>query len=300
MGVAIHAISHLTCDFPRLIHADPIKYAPMIQYFGYQPKSYWHFVKSFEGISGIIMIVLMAIAFTLASPWFRRSRINLPKPLKKLTGFNAFWYSHHLFVIVYTLLIIHGIKLYLSHKWYKKTVSLLIDSFFIDRVYLWSYDDMIRLRMKYASLHCVWQMQTWMYLAVPVLLYVGERLIRAFRSSIKPVQILKVSIFPLLFSFFGFFFFANLIQSTNLTYQFRIGIWRWLSIREMYWRFTCQSLRDSSTRVGNTCLSIVLLFHHLNGNNKAFTVLFFFWPNQLDCSIEDHKKGKRKSRLFNR
>ncbi|KAG5537347.1 hypothetical protein RHGRI_024705 [Rhododendron griersonianum] len=158
MGVAIHAISHLTCDFPRLIHADPIKYAPMIQYFGYQPKSYWHFVKSFEGISGIIMIVLMAIAFTLASPWFRRSRINLPKPLKKLTGFNAFWYSHHLFVIVYTLLIIHGIKLYLSHKWYKKT--------------------------------------TWMYLAVPVLLYVGERLIRAFRSSIKPVQILKVAVYP--------------------------------------------------------------------------------------------------------
>lgn len=78
----------------------------------------------------------MAIAFTLASPWFRRSRINLPKPLKKLTGFNAFWYSHHLFVIVYALLIIHGIKLYLAHKWYKKTVSLLIDSFFIDRVYL--------------------------------------------------------------------------------------------------------------------------------------------------------------------
>lgn len=136
MGVGIHAISHLTCDFPRLIHADPEKYEPMIQYFGYQPKNYWHFVKSFEGISGIIMIVLMAIAFTLASPWFRRNRVNLPKPLKKLAGFNAFWYSHHLFVIVYTLLIIHGIKLYLAHKWYKKTVSLLIDSFFIDRVYL--------------------------------------------------------------------------------------------------------------------------------------------------------------------
>ncbi|KAI8544132.1 hypothetical protein RHMOL_Rhmol08G0271900 [Rhododendron molle] len=158
MGVAIHAISHLTCDFPRLIHADPEKYEPMIQYFGYQPKNYWHFVKSFEGISGIIMIVLMAIAFTLASPWFRRNRVNLPKPLKKLAGFNAFWYSHHLFVIVYILLIIHGIKLYLAHKWYKKT--------------------------------------TWMYLAVPVLLYFGERLIRAFRSSIKPVQILKVAVYP--------------------------------------------------------------------------------------------------------
>ncbi|GMQ09421.1 hypothetical protein CsSME_00052806 [Camellia sinensis var. sinensis] len=104
------------------------------------------------------MVVLMAIAFTLASPWFRRGRVNLPKPLKKLTGFNAFWYSHHLFVIVYSLLIVHGIKIYLTHKWYKKT--------------------------------------TWMYLAVPVTLYAVERLIRAFRSSIKPVKINKVAVYP--------------------------------------------------------------------------------------------------------
>ncbi|KAL7222472.1 hypothetical protein ACSBR1_024212 [Camellia fascicularis] len=158
LGVGIHAIYHLVCDFPRLIHASPEKYAPMEQYFGEQADSYWHFVKSFEGISGIIMVVLMAIAFTLASPWFRRNRVNLPKALKKLSGFNAFWYSHHLFVIVYGLLIAHGIKLYLTHKWYKKTV--------------------------------------WMYLAVPIILYACERLIRLFRSSIKPVKILKVAVYP--------------------------------------------------------------------------------------------------------
>lgn len=158
IGTGIHAIFHLTCDFPRLIHASPTKYAPMIKYFGQQPTSYWHFVKSFEGVSGIIMVVLMAIAFTLATPWFRRGRINLPKPLKKLTGFNAFWYSHHLFVIVYSLLIAHGIKLYLSHEWYKKT--------------------------------------TWMYLMVPMTLYACERLTRALRSSVKPVKILKVAVYP--------------------------------------------------------------------------------------------------------
>ncbi|KAF8021191.1 hypothetical protein BT93_G1581 [Corymbia citriodora subsp. variegata] len=91
-------------------------------------------------------------------PWFRRNKIDVPGPLKKLTGFNAFWYSHHLFVIVYTLLVVHGIKLYLAHEWYKKT--------------------------------------TWMYLAVPVTLYACERSIRAFRSSIKPVKILKVAVYP--------------------------------------------------------------------------------------------------------
>lgn len=33
--------------------------------------------------------------------------------------------------------------------------------------------------------------QTWMYLAVPVVLYALERIIRVFRSSIQPVKILK-------------------------------------------------------------------------------------------------------------
>ncbi|KAF9607549.1 hypothetical protein IFM89_036911 [Coptis chinensis] len=159
VGVGIHAGAHLTCDFPRLLHATEEEYEPMKPYFGdEQPKNYWWFIKGVEGVTGIVMVVLMAIAFTLASPWFRRNRLNLPKPLKRLAGFNAFWYSHHLFIIVYTLLVVHGIYLYLTKEWYKKT--------------------------------------TWMYLAVPIALYSCERLIRAFRSSIEPVKILKVAVYP--------------------------------------------------------------------------------------------------------
>ncbi|KAK1436762.1 hypothetical protein QVD17_02544 [Tagetes erecta] len=158
IGVGLHAISHLTCDFPRLIHATEEEYKPMQQFFGDQAENYWHFVKEPAGYTGIIMVVLMTIAFTLATPWLRRGKLNLPPFLKKLTGFNAFWYSHHLFVIVYVMLIVHGIKLYLTKEWYKKT--------------------------------------TWMYLAVPILLYGCERLIRAFRSSVKPVKILKVAVYP--------------------------------------------------------------------------------------------------------
>ncbi|PPS09438.1 hypothetical protein GOBAR_AA11222 [Gossypium barbadense] len=157
-GVAIHGIAHIACDFPRLLHATPDEYVPMEQYFGEQAKSYWHFVEHVEGITGVLMVILMAIAFTLAAPCFRRGRINLPKHLKKLSGFNAFWYSHHLFVIVYTLLIVHGIKLFLTKKWYKKT--------------------------------------TWMYLAVPIILYSCERLTRLLRSSIKAVTIQKVAVYP--------------------------------------------------------------------------------------------------------
>ena len=123
IGVGIHAIYHLTCDFPRLLHASPEKYKLMKPFFGDKPSNYWYFVKSWEGVTGIIMVLLMAIAFTLANPRFRRGRANLPKHLKNLTGFNAFWYSHHLFVVVYALLVVHGIKLYLTKEWYKKTVS---------------------------------------------------------------------------------------------------------------------------------------------------------------------------------
>ena len=125
IGVGLHAISHLTCDFPRLLHATDAEYEPMKPFFGDdRPNNYWWFVKGKEGWTGIVMIVLMAIAYTLAQPWFRRNRLNLPKALKKLTGFNAFWYSHHLFVIVYALLIVHGYYLYLTKKWYKKTVRV--------------------------------------------------------------------------------------------------------------------------------------------------------------------------------
>nr|CAD1833889.1 unnamed protein product [Ananas comosus var. bracteatus] len=159
VGIGLHAITHLTCDFPRLLHASDQAYVPMRPFFGdTRPNNYWWFVKGTEGWTGIVMVVLMTIAFTLATPWFRRGRLNLPKPLNRLTGFNAFWYSHHLFVIVYILLIIHGTFLYLTHEWYKKS--------------------------------------TWMYLAIPMILYACERLTRALRSSVRPVKILKVAVYP--------------------------------------------------------------------------------------------------------
>ncbi|KAG6528443.1 hypothetical protein ZIOFF_010618 [Zingiber officinale] len=42
---------------------------------------------------------------------------SLPKPFNRLTGYNGFWYSHHLFVIVYALLLVHGNFFYLTKKW---------------------------------------------------------------------------------------------------------------------------------------------------------------------------------------
>ncbi|XVF10507.1 hypothetical protein REPUB_Repub07fG0188900 [Reevesia pubescens] len=157
IGVILHAGDHLACDFPRLIKtSDYDQY--LIHDFGSHKPTYIDLVKGPEGVTGILMVIFMAVAFTLATRWFRRNLIKLPKPFDRMTGFNAFWYSHHLFVIVYVLLIIHGVFLYLVHIWYRKT--------------------------------------TWMYLAVPVLLYAGERTLRFFRSGFYTVRLLKVAIYP--------------------------------------------------------------------------------------------------------
>ncbi|GKU95183.1 hypothetical protein SLEP1_g8576 [Rubroshorea leprosula] len=159
IGIILHAGDHLACDFPRLIHSSTVNYDNDLRYdFGPHKPTYIDLLKGPEGVTGVLMIIFMTIAFTLATRWFRRNLIKLPKPFDRITGFNAFWYSHHLFIIVYILLIIHGNFLYLVHKWYKKT--------------------------------------TWMYLAVPVLLYAGERTLRFFRSGFYTVRLLMVAIYP--------------------------------------------------------------------------------------------------------
>lgn len=159
VGVILHAGNHLACDFPRLINSSEEDYHTYLYHdFGSHKPTYLDLVKGPEGVTGILMVICMAVAFTLATRWCRRSLIKLPKPFDRLTGFNAFWYSHHLFVIVYVLLVIHGVFLYLVHHWYLKT--------------------------------------TWIYLAVPVLLYAGERTLRFFRSGFYTVHLLKVAIYP--------------------------------------------------------------------------------------------------------
>lgn len=133
VGVVLHAVAHLACNFPRLLHATPEEYRPLRRSFGeVQPKSFWWFVMGNPGWTGIVMMVLMAIAFTLAMSRFRCKRVQtlghdavIVKPSckerlnafgNKIMGFNAFWYTHHLFIIVYALLIFH------SNNWYQNTV----------------------------------------------------------------------------------------------------------------------------------------------------------------------------------
>ena len=55
--------------------------------------TYFTLVKGVEGITGVIMVICMVIAFTLATRWFRRSLVKLPKPFVFICSLLCIWHS---------------------------------------------------------------------------------------------------------------------------------------------------------------------------------------------------------------
>ncbi|KAG0624252.1 hypothetical protein M758_3G233800 [Ceratodon purpureus] len=154
--VFIHGAVHITCDIPRFVNAPHEEFEEWFgEEFDHQP-SYGEILRMPVGLTAIVMVVLMVIAMLLATHWFRRSVVKLPWPLHKLHGFNVFWYSHHLFVIVYCLLIVHSIMLLLYSPWYERS--------------------------------------TWMYIAVPLVIYISERFLRVYRTRMQ-VDVVKAAVY---------------------------------------------------------------------------------------------------------
>ncbi|KAJ6844364.1 putative respiratory burst oxidase-like protein H isoform X1 [Iris pallida] len=159
VGTSVHAATHLACDFPRMVSCPEPKFMGALGIdFRYERPTWASLLSSVPGVTGVVMVLIMAFCFTLATHSFRRSVVELPSPLHHLAGFNAFWYAHHLLVLVYALLVAHGQFIFLTREWYKKT--------------------------------------TWMYLAVPVAFYACERLTRAVRENNYRVTIIKAAIYP--------------------------------------------------------------------------------------------------------
>lgn len=123
----LHGGTHLACDFPRISRSDRSIFRRTIAArFQYHQPSYTEILATTEVVTGIAMVVLMAIAFSLATKWPRRRLPSLPRSVRRVTGYNTFWYSHHLFILVYALLVIHSLFLFLTDNLFEKTVSLLL------------------------------------------------------------------------------------------------------------------------------------------------------------------------------
>ncbi|KAI8523920.1 hypothetical protein RHMOL_Rhmol13G0109000 [Rhododendron molle] len=158
IGTCIHTLMHVTCDLPRITYCPHDKFIGILgPAFSYKQPDYQDLLQSIPGVTGILMIILMAFTFTLATHSFRRNVIKLPWPFHRLAGFNAFWYTHHLLVIVFALLIIHGYFLFLTREWYNKT--------------------------------------TWMYVMIPVILYAGERILTSVQDHNYRVNIIKAIVY---------------------------------------------------------------------------------------------------------
>ncbi|CAN1331676.1 Respiratory burst oxidase homolog protein D, partial [Linum perenne] len=159
IGVILHGGTHLACDFPRISGSDKATFRQTIAAdFGYHQPSYVEILATTEVATGIAMVLLMGITFVLATSWPRRQSSLLPKSVRQVTGYNTFWYSHHLLILVYALLIVHSMFLFLTNNLFEKT--------------------------------------TWMHNAFPVMLYAGERIWRAIRSDSYNAEVLQASMFP--------------------------------------------------------------------------------------------------------
>lgn len=138
VGIILHAGPHTACNIPRILHASNQEYLYIQKFFGeHPPPSYWWFLKQTEGFTGVWMIILMVIAIPWAMPSLRRKQLKVPGPFNMTTGYNSFWYTHHLFFIVYVLYAIHGYRLFFTHIWYEKTVSIFATKkIYIDYYYM--------------------------------------------------------------------------------------------------------------------------------------------------------------------
>lgn len=126
VGTFLHVWFHTTCNFVKLVSCPQSKFMTVLgSNFDYHQPTYMDLVASVPGVTGILMTLFMIFSFTLATHSFRRNVIKLPGSFHHLAGFNAFWYAHHLLVIVYVLFIIHGYFIFLTKEWYKKTVCAL-------------------------------------------------------------------------------------------------------------------------------------------------------------------------------
>ncbi|XP_016133248.1 dual oxidase 1-like [Sinocyclocheilus grahami] len=83
----ISDLSILACLFPRVFSNNgselPMKW------------TFWFF-KTVPGLTGVLLLLIFAFMYVFASHYFRR------------ISFRGFWITHHLYVLVYVLTVIHG------------------------------------------------------------------------------------------------------------------------------------------------------------------------------------------------
>jgi dual oxidase len=127
IATVAHTLAHMLCNIPLLSSCPKDKFMAYAgPLFNYQQPTYWFFIRSSVGVTGILIILVMGFSFTLATHYFRKNVVKLPGAFHKLAGFNAFWYAHQLLALAYLLCFLHGYFLIFEKPWYAKTVCAIL------------------------------------------------------------------------------------------------------------------------------------------------------------------------------
>ncbi|XP_051776570.1 dual oxidase 1 [Erpetoichthys calabaricus] len=84
---SVSPLSILSCLFPNVFFNDGSELPQ---------KFYWWFFETVPGLTGVLLLLLLAIMYVFSSHYFRR------------ISFRGFWITHHLYVLMYILTVIHG------------------------------------------------------------------------------------------------------------------------------------------------------------------------------------------------
>ncbi|KAM8974091.1 dual oxidase 1-like [Pelodytes ibericus] len=80
-------LSTLSCLFPKIFIDDG---SDLPQNY------YWWFFQTVPGVTGVILLAILALMYVFSSRHFRR------------ISFRGFWLTHHLYILLYILIILHG------------------------------------------------------------------------------------------------------------------------------------------------------------------------------------------------
>ncbi|KAK3754840.1 hypothetical protein QZH41_011314 [Actinostola sp. cb2023] len=129
-------------------------------------------LKSVPGITGMIITLCLIIMVSSSTELVRRSY------------FELFWYSHHLFIVFFVGLMVHGAGEVLR---YQTNTKIHNPEYCIKHLDEWGKKGKCKEQPTFGSSGPM----TWKFVILPLILYILERCLRLYRSM-QEVQIIKV------------------------------------------------------------------------------------------------------------
>ncbi|XP_021387787.2 NADPH oxidase 3 [Lonchura striata] len=139
----------------------------------YETSTIGQLLTTIAGITGVVITVALILIMTSSTELIRRS------------CYEVFWYTHHLFVVFFTGLIIHGMGQLVRGQTHQ---SLLLHNVTYCKDHYWEWENATQCPLPEFSGN---KPVAWKWLLSPMVLYICERIVRFWRFQ-QEVVITKV------------------------------------------------------------------------------------------------------------